>query len=96
MECIHDVAQIVLADRAERGEHVERARVGGKVGRASVERDRTGTGRCVGAVHQVLECGLVLSIHLSFPSRGAKKHGKAHLALAEVTPSRHAGTFAMR
>jgi hypothetical protein len=45
------------------------------------------------AKSEVLERGLVLSAHLSFPSRGAKE-GETHLVLAEVTCTCHAARFA--
>jgi hypothetical protein len=64
---VHDGAQLMFADRVDRGGYVKRAKVGARVGRASAKRDRAGPGRRVGATRQVVGCGRVLSARLSFP-----------------------------
>jgi hypothetical protein len=42
MDYVHDEAQLVFANRVDRGGYVKRARVGAKVGPVSAERDAQG------------------------------------------------------
>jgi hypothetical protein len=95
MDYVHDVAQVALPDLVERGEHAERTRLGGNVGRVSADHNYTGLGRHVRGSPRsprTRSCPVGTS---EFPSREAKE-GETHLELVEVTYTRRGHLYSSR